>query len=60
MEFNDMYLVKTRYTKQINDIWEQQKEQQNSTIPQKKVMSEKNQGYNTKENGGGSRHSLSR
>ena len=55
-----MYLVKTRYTKQINDIWEQQKEQQNSTISQKKVMSEKNQGYNTKESGGGSRHSLSR
>ena len=45
-------------SKKINDTWEWQKKQRNSTSWQKKVMSEIIRGYDTGEEGGGSRHSF--
>ena len=46
---------KKRYVKQVNDIWQYQKNWQNVTVWQKKFMLEKNQGYDTGKEGGGSR-----
>ena len=52
MESNGTYLARKRYIKQINIIWEGQKKTcQNPTPRLNKLMSEKNQGYGTGEEG---------
>ena len=59
MEFNGMYLVRQDIPNKLMIFGSNKKNNRIPPFPKKRSCLKRIKGYNTRENGGGSRHSLS-